>query len=248
MIIMKNNQIYDAKIIDSALLIKDYLIISDLHLGYEYALNRQGFMIPRFQYKKIIKRLNEISDASNATKIIINGDLKHEFGKISKQEWDEVVDFIEFLKKHFDEIILIKGNHDNFTGFIAEKSGLEVYENYSVENYIVMHGDKIPQDFKEIKEDTVIIGHEHPSIGLRSAERVEKVKCFLKGKVNDKKFIVMPSFNFITEGSDCLQEKTISPFLKDVSLGDFEVLAVENFEVMNFGKINNILKIKSRSR
>ncbi len=248
MIIMKNNQIYDAKIIDSALLIKDHLIISDLHLGYEYALNRQGFMIPRFQYKKIIKRLKEILDASNATKIIINGDLKHEFGKISKQEWDEVVDFIEFLKKHFDEIILIKGNHDNFTGFIAEKSGLEVYENYSVENYIVMHGDKKPQNFKEIKEDTVIIGHEHPSIGLRGAERVEKVKCFLKGKVNDKKLIVMPSFNFITEGSDCLQEKTISPFLKKVSLGDFEALAVENFEVMNFGKINNLLKIKNRSR
>lgn len=243
---MKNSKIYDAEIIDLALLINDYLIISDLHLGYEYALNREGFMIPRFQYKKIIEQLKEILNASNATKIIINGDLKHEFGKISKQEWDEVMDFIEFLKKYFNEIILIKGNHDNFTGFIAEKSGLKVYENYSVENYIVMHGDKIPPNFKEIEENTIIIGHEHPSIGLRNGERVEKVKCFLKGNVNDKKFIVMPSFNFITEGSDCLQEKTISPFLKGVSLGDFEVFAVENFEVMNFGKIKNLLKIKNK--
>lgn len=241
---MKANEIYGAEIIDAALLIKDHLIISDIHLGYEYALNREGFMIPRFQYKKIKARLKEIIDASNAGKIIVNGDLKHEFGKISKQEWDEVMDFIKFLKEHFDEIILIKGNHDNFTGFIAEKCGLEVYESYSVENYIVMHGDKIPPDFNEIKGGTVIIGHEHPSIGLRSGERLEKVKCFLKGKVNNNKFIVMPSFNFITEGSDCLQEKTISPFLKDVSLGDFEVFAVENFEVMNFGKIKNLLNIK----
>ena len=73
---------------------------------------------------------------------------------------------------------------------------------------------------------------------------MEKVKCFLKCKVNDKNFIVMPYFNFITEGSDCLQQKTISPFLKDVSLADFEVFAVENFEVMNFGKIKNLLNIK----
>ena len=241
---MKTNEIYGAEIVDSALLIKDCLIISDIHLGYEYALNKEGFMIPRFQYKKIIARLKEIIDASNVSKIIVNGDLKHEFGKISKQEWNEVMDFIKFLKEHFDEIILIKGNHDNFTGFIAEKCGLEVYENYSVENYIIMHGDKIPDDFDKTKENTVIIGHEHPSIGLRSGERVEKVKCFLKGKVNDKKFVVMPSFNFITEGSDCLQQKTISPFLKDVSLADFEVFAVENFEVMNFGKIKNLLNIK----
>ena len=241
---MKTNEIYCAEIVDSALLIKDCLVISDIHLGYEYALNREGFMIPRFQYKKIIDRLKEIIDASNASKIIVNGDLKHEFGKISKQEWNEVIDFIKFLKEHFDEIILIKGNHDNFTGFIAEKCGLEVYENYSVENYIIMHGDKIPDDFDEMEENIVIIGHEHPSIGLRSGERVEKVKCFLKGKVKDKKFIVMPSFNFITEGSDCLQQKTISPFLKDVHLADFEVFAVENFEVMNFGKIKNLLNMK----
>ena len=241
---MKTNEIYDAEIVDSALLIKDCLVISDIHLGYEYALNREGFMIPRFQYKKIIDRLKEIIDASNASKIIVNGDLKHEFGKISKQEWNEVMDFIKFLKEHFDEIILIKGNHDNFTGFIAEKCALEVYENYSVENYIIMHGDKIPDDFDEMEENTVIIGHEHPSIGLRSGERVEKVKCFLKGKVKEKKFVIMPSFNFITEGSDCLQQKTISPFLKDISLGNFEVFAVENFEVMNFGKIKNLLNMK----
>ncbi|OEC84401.1 hypothetical protein [Methanobacterium sp. A39] len=69
---MKTNEIYGAEIVDSALLIKDCLIISDIHLGYEYALNREGFMIPRFQYKKIIARLKEIIGTSNASKIIVN--------------------------------------------------------------------------------------------------------------------------------------------------------------------------------
>ncbi|HML05915.1 MAG TPA: metallophosphoesterase [Methanobacterium sp.] len=241
---MKNNEIYGAEIIDSALQIMDYLIISDLHLGYEYALNNEGLMIPRFQYKKIINRLEKIINESNASKIIINGDLKHEFSKITRQEWNEVIDFIGFLKNYFEEIILIKGNHDNFTGFIAQKSDLNVYESYSVENFLVLHGDKIPENFDYTKEDTVIIGHEHPSIGLRSGERVEKVKCYLKGKLKNKKIIIMPSFNFITEGSDVLQQRTISPFLKGVSLDDFEVYGVENFEVLNFGKLENLLQFK----
>ncbi|MDI6724951.1 MAG: metallophosphoesterase [Methanobacterium sp.] len=241
---MENEAIYGAKIIDSALLIDDYLIISDLHLGYEGALNAQGFMIPRLQYKKILKRLKEILSRTDAKKIIVNGDLKHEFGKISKQEFKEIEDFITFLKEEFDEIILIKGNHDNFTRFIAENKGLHVYDNYSVENFLVLHGDKIPEN--QIKEDNIIIGHEHPSIGLRSGERVEKIKCFLKGNWNNKNMIVMPSFNFISEGSDILREKSISPFLKGISLDEFEVFGIENFEVLPFGQLNNILKVKNK--
>lgn len=241
---MENEAIYGAKIIDSALLIEDYLIISDLHLGYEGALNAQGFMIPRIQYKKILKRLKEILSRTDAKKIIVNGDLKHEFGKISKQEFKEIEDFINFLKEEFNEIILIKGNHDNFTRFIAENKGLQVYDNYSVENFLVLHGDKIPEN--QIKEDNIIIGHEHPSIGLRSGERVEKIKCFLKGNWNNKNIIIMPSFNFISEGSDILREKSISPFLKGISLDEFEVFGIENFEVLPFGQLNNILKVKNK--
>ncbi len=240
---MKENEIYGAHILDAALQIKDYLIISDLHLGYEYALNAEGFMIPRFQYKKIINRLEEIIKLSNCSKIVVNGDLKHEFARITSQEWREVMNFIEFLQENFKEVVLIKGNHDNFTTFMAEKNNLDVHQHYSIENYLILHGDRIPEDFNSMKEDTVIIGHEHPSIGLRSGERVEKLKCFLKGRVKGKNFIVMPSFNFITEGSDILQQKNISPFLKDVSLRDFELLGVEDFEVLNFGKLENLWKL-----
>lgn len=236
---MNNDEIYKAKIIDVALQIGEYLVISDLHLGYESSLNAAGLMIPRFQYKKILQRLKEISSKTEARKIIVNGDLKHEFSKISKQEYREIEDFIDFLKNEFKEVILIKGNHDNFTPFIAENKGLNVYDHYSLEKFLVLHGDKIPEN--EIEEDTIIIGHEHPSIGLRSGERVEKIKCYLKGKWNSKNIIVMPSFNFISEGSDILQSKSISPFLKEVSLHDFEVFGIENFEILHFGKLKDIL-------
>jgi len=240
---MKNN-IYSAKIIDLALLIEDNLIISDLHLGYEQTLNTEGLMVPKFQYEKILTRLKEIFnrlDLENVNTIIINGDLKHEFAKISKQEWREVINFLEFLKKNFEEIILIKGNHDNFTQFIAKKCELEVYETYTIGNYVLVHGHKLPSNIEELNDSTIIIGHEHPCIGLRSGERVEKIKCFLKGEWEGIKLIVMPSFNFITEGSDILHEKLLSPFLDSNSILEFEVFAVENFEIFHFNKIKDIL-------
>ncbi|BDZ71154.1 metallophosphoesterase [Methanobacterium petrolearium] len=241
---MNYTNIYGAKILDLALEVEDYLVISDLHLGYEEALNYQGIMVPKFQYPKILKRTEDIHLRSDCSRIIINGDLKHEFGKISRQEWKETIKFIDYLKERFQEIILIKGNHDPLTPIIAEKTGLDVHPQFSTGNFMVMHGDKIPKKSDEIEEQTIVIGHEHPSVGIRSGERMEKVKCFLAGDFRDKKMIVMPSFNFITEGSDVLHEKPLSPFLKESNHGDLDVFGVENFETFYFGKINHLLRVQ----
>lgn len=239
---MESNKLYGAEIIDLALKIDKYLIISDLHLGYEQALNADGIMVPKFQYPLIVSRLKRIQQKSSTHHIIINGDLKHEFGHISRQEWRETLNFIEFLKDNFKEIILVKGNHDNFTPYIAQKTDLELVEEVNIGEFLLTHGDKIPSPLPP--EKTIIIGHEHPSLGLRSGERVEKIKCYLKGKYKEWKLLVMPSFNFISEGSDILQSRPLSPFLKNTSLMDMDVVGVENFELFLFGKVENILSIK----
>lgn len=233
-------EINDAFIVDLALKIDDFLVISDLHLGYEQSLNAEGIMIPRFQYPLIIKRLQEIQGKSSCDNIIVNGDLKHEFGQISRQEWDETMEFLEYLKENFEEIILIKGNHDNFTKFIARKTNLEVEGSFQVGESLVLHGDKVLPELKEYEVKNLIIGHEHPCIGLKNGERLEKIKCYLSGSYENWNLIVMPSFNFVTEGSDILQEKPLSPYLKNINNEDFEVFAVENFEVFPFGKIKDI--------
>jgi uncharacterized protein len=243
---MEEKIIYNAEIADLGLFIDDTLIISDLHIGYEQSLNREGIMVPKFQYKLILERINEILTRYNVTRVVVNGDLKHEFGRITRQEWLEAKNFIEFLQENFNEVILIKGNHDNFTKFIAEKSDLAVYETYSLGDYIIMHGDKIPDDIMAKENSNIIIGHEHPCIGIRNGERLEKIKCFLKGTYKEKNLIVMPSFNFVTEGSDILHEKPLSPFLKNRSTEKFEVYGVENFEVLYFGKIKDILSVTDK--
>ena len=232
------------KIVDLGLLIKDkrILIFSDFHIGYEEALNKQGILVPRFQFKDVIKRLGKIFSELKKTKlekIIINGDLKHEFGRISEQEWRETLRLLDFLTNFCNEIILVKGNHDTIIGPIAEKKKVKIVEHFLVGNTLIIHGNKIPEKGLLKKAKTIVIGHEHPAISLREDIRIEKFKCFLKGKYKRKKLIIMPSFCLATEGTDVLKEKLISPFL-DHDLRNFEVFVVAD-KVYDFGKVKNLL-------
>src|SRR3989344_5592758 len=91
---------------DLALVLKkeNILIIADSHIGYEEALNKQGILIPRLQFKETMKRLENIIGTRTFSKIIINGDIKHEFGVISDQEWRHTLRLLDYLKKHCDEV------------------------------------------------------------------------------------------------------------------------------------------------
>ncbi len=216
------------------------LVFADLHLGFEEYLNKQGILVPRFQYSDIIQHLEKILKKTRPETIVINGDLKHEFGSISRQEWNEVLNFLDFLKDY--EIKLVKGNHDNILGPIADKKNVDVVPNYAVGSIYITHGNEIPDDKKFKESKIIIIAHDHVALGLRDETRTEKVKCFLLGKFRNKKLIAIPSLNFITEGVDVLQQKLLSPFMQQ-DLGDFRVFVVEKNEVMDFGRLDKLLTI-----
>ncbi|RAP52755.1 MAG: phosphoesterase [Methanosphaera sp. rholeuAM270] len=236
-----NSSIYGTEIIGNSLKIGDTLVISDLHFGYESSLNSEGLMIPYFQFDELLESLDEIQKRAHAKRIILNGDIKHNFAGISSQEWKEVLSFIDYLSDIFTEIRVVKGNHDNFTQYILNKRDLMMEEYIIVDNYLIVHGHRIPDEIPSIV-DTIIIGHEHPCIGVRNGERIEKVKAFLKGKWKTYNLVVLPSFTTVTHGSDVLHEKTISPFVDDVS--DFEVIAVEGYNVYDFGMVKDILAVE----
>jgi len=225
------------EIIDLALYLKKekILIISDLHLGYEEALNKQGILVPRFQFEEIIEKLKLILKKVNPKLIIINGDLKHEFGKISSSEWKQVTELLDFFKDK--QIILIKGNHDKILGPIAEKKNVKLLDKYETGEITIIHGDKIPEETKK----TIIIGHEHPAISFPNRPD-QKYKCFLKGKFQRKTLIVMPSFYLVSQGMDITKSKTLSPFLKK-NLNNFEIYIVED-KVYKFGKLKDIKKLE----
>jgi putative SbcD/Mre11-related phosphoesterase len=226
------------EILDLSLYIKDQdiLVISDFHIGFEEALNKQGILIPRFQFDEILDRLKKILKGLKLEKIIIVGDLKHEFGTISETEWRNTLQLLDFLTGFCKDVILIKGNHDTILGPIAAKRNIKVKKTLRVGDFFFCHGDVIPKNISDSK--VIIIGHEHPAVGLKKDSRIEMFKCFLKGSWHGKTLIVMPSFKLLREGNDVLNEDILSPFLQQ-DLSNFSVFIVSD-EVYDFGKLKNL--------
>ena len=218
---------------------KKILIIADLHLGYEEALNEQGIMIPRQMFKQIKKELQDLLKL-NPKIIIINGDLKHEFGQISRQEWSEATGILDLLLKKC-KVILIKGNHDTILGPIAKKKNLDIVDFYCFDDICVLHGHKVLLDKKIYDSKILVIGHQHPAVSIREGIKSEKYKCFLVGKWKRKNLVVMPSFFTIFEGSDIRNEKLMSPYLDERKIGNFEIFILgENDKIYKFGKLKHI--------
>lgn len=213
------------------------LVIADLHIGYEQYLTEQGILLPRKQFEVMKKELSFLLNFLQPKKVIINGDLKHEFGEISKQEWQEALAILDLLLAKA-KVVLIKGNHDTILEPIARKKGVRIVDYYCINNGEVcfMHGHKIFE--KPMKKAKLLVfAHTHPAITLREGIKVEKYKCWLVGKWKRKRVIVMPSFIFYVEGSDVLSHYFEQPFLKH--LDNFEVLVIGD-KVYKFGKIKDL--------
>jgi hypothetical protein len=231
----------DIELIDLAVYVNKTLIVTDFHIGYEESLNKQGLMVPRFQFDEIMKRLEKIFSRLKGKKIeriVVNGDLKHEFSTISDQEWRHTLKLLDFFEKHCNEIILIKGNHDTILGPIAKKRNIRVMDHFIINNILIIHGDVIPSKtlLKGVK--TIIIGHEHPAVSVREGPRAELFKAFLVGKWKKYNLVVQPSFNLVTEGTDVLKEEVLSPFLKG-NLRNLNAIIVGD-KLYNFGKIKDL--------
>ncbi|MFZ8830137.1 MAG: metallophosphoesterase [Candidatus Aenigmatarchaeota archaeon] len=224
----------------------DLVVISDLQLGEElYLAEEKGIFVPQVQLKEIKKELNDIFKKVKAKRILINGDLKHEFGEASRQEWREVIDFVEFLRKKVNEIIVVRGNHDNYLLNIASKINLQVFDPFYLEKgYLFTHGHKkisYPRNFH-----TLIIGHEEPAIILKEGFDRIKLPALLYGKMkNGKRIICLPAFSSLSSGTEVNvvdKEDLLSPILKeDVEIDDLEVIGIDK-EVgsLKFGKIKDI--------
>ena len=83
--------------VDVGLVFGKTLVIADLHIGYEEALNKQGVLVPRRQFELTVERLKKLLEKTKPTRIIVLGDLKHEFGTISRQEWRESLRVLDML-------------------------------------------------------------------------------------------------------------------------------------------------------
>ncbi|MFB6204703.1 MAG: metallophosphoesterase [Candidatus Nanohaloarchaea archaeon] len=220
----------------------EMIVIADLHLGLEASMTSMGSYVPEFQLDDLREELEDARRETEASRLLVNGDLKNEF-RTSYAERSEVQEFLQFAKETFDEVILVKGNHDTMIEETVDREGLELQENYSEDGVTFAHGhEKVGNGY-----DTLVIGHEHPALKLEDEIGVsEKVDCFLYGEMRDgSNIIVMPSYAQVSEGSqvnEMPQKELLSPVLREqVDIDELEAVAVSReaglFEFPEIGRI-----------
>ncbi len=207
------------------------LVVADLHLGYEDALRERGIELPYEQYPWIKREILRYIREKDPETVVLNGDIKHEFGGALSQEWREVLDLIRTLRNEDVRIEVIRGNHDNYLIPILLREGIEIRDPYLIlDNVMYFHGHKelltIPEGV-----DLIVMGHEHPAISLRDdLGGGHKFKVFLKGQYMGVEILVLPAISPLAPGTDLLKVGStglLSPLLRRVDLDGFIVYIVD---------------------
>ncbi|MCD6530269.1 metallophosphoesterase [Candidatus Bathyarchaeota archaeon] len=152
------------------LLTKGYdrvIVISDLHLGWEITLNREGFHFPT-QMKRLLKKTLTLIKIAKPDRVIILGDLKHTVSGVEVEEWRDIPEFLEALKKRVSDVTVVPGNHDGNLSLLlpdgvsqASATGITLWGEVGL-----FHGHSWP-DPKLLGCKHLVMGHIHPIISFR---------------------------------------------------------------------------------
>ena len=212
----------------------DALVYADLHLGIEGTLLEEGISIPRRVSQATIDMVLRGIDDYNASTIILNGDVKHGFGLLNTSEWMTLKILFEELSGRGLNVIIVRGNHDNYLGILADKYGFKFVERIDEGIYSILHGH-ISYSWDELN-NVVIIGHEHPSITLRDEVGIKyKFKSFLWGEYRGHKLLILPSVGELATGSTIniySGDELLSPLVKGIDLSSFKPYAIIPGEIV----------------
>ncbi len=224
------------------------LVVVDLHIGYEEVLLESGIHLPRSQYGRIKLSIVEALERFDPDSLVLLGDVKHEFGGATRQEWVEVLDLIRSLKSTVD-IQVVRGNHDNYLIPILRREGIPLLDpGLSVGRYYLVHGHKPLEGLPEGAE-FLVMGHEHPAVGLRDELGVKrKFKCALLGSLDDLSVLVLPAMSPLAPGTDVLatpRRDLLSPILSRLDVGQFEVVVTdEEAGTMRMGTVAQLRRVQ----
>src|SRR3989344_3072151 len=126
---------------------KNTIVVGDLHLGYEEALNKAGIFVSRKMFVEMIEYFDKFFDrVGKVEEIVLLGDVKHDFGSILRQEWEDTLNLVKYFKQKSKKVIIIKGNHDKIVEPLAKKGDVKVVDYYIDGETCFIHGER---DFEE---------------------------------------------------------------------------------------------------
>jgi len=224
----------------------DALIIADMHLGFEEAMAIKGIYVPQMQFKEIAEKVSNIISMIKPSWIIINGDIKHEFTKLLKQERNEISALISLLRsKNVKHITVVRGNHDTFVSPLLFRLSVGYVDTLVLDDIVITHGH-IDMDPKKLGGELIIIGHEHPAIVLRDElDIAHKFPCVAVGKLKTgHEIVIMPHLSIYASGNVLTldRESYLSPIVKKYCLIEELVpyIVDENLGLLELPKLGTL--------
>lgn len=215
-------------------------VIGDLHLGYECALEDEGLFIPRMNEVSIKESLNRILDAYEPARVVLLGDIKHDFRRSSYSARDEVRDVVRLISDAA-ECVAIRGNHDNYLQNILSDVGIIALDHVNIGGYRLEHGHV------DSGVRPVIIGHEHPSVKIPGElSGGMKLQCYVVAR--GEGVVVIPPFSPFASGNDLNpgRDAVMAPALRSCDISKAEIYAVSDMGLMQLGRLDDVSMLSLR--
>ena len=213
------------------------VVLGDLHLGYERALEQEGMYLPRINTESIREALNDIISRYEPRRIVLLGDIKHDFKRAGFEEKREVRKIFTLLAEAA-EVVAVKGNHDNYLQNIVADLGFLVVDYIDIMGYRLEHGHV------DTGKRPVIIGHEHPSVRIPGTVGGGlTIQCFVHTE-NDG-VIVLPPFSPFASGNDLVLDKdcVMAQALKDSDYANARIYGVTDMGLLDLGTLSDVSDI-----
>lgn len=177
------------------------IVATDLHLGIEDQYEREGIHIPKTFLNDIINSIIYPARYVGAKKVILLGDVKHEFGRPEEAEWYASKKLIKEIQKSIGKVEIVRGNHDNYIISILKELSVPLHQpSMKVGEFLLTHGH---QDITGELGRKIIIGHEHPSVSIKDDLGIRhRYKAFISTRIGRREIFIMPSASLITIGTD----------------------------------------------
>lgn len=184
-----------------------FLVIADLHIGFEEKYKSSGINIES-NVQKMAAELEEIIDQNNISNLVIAGDVKSGIDRILQSEWENVPKFLSRLARRC-RVTIVPGNHDGgLQNLVPDSVEIADINGILIGDSLVIHGHTRPlSKFSDCAR--ILMGHIHPIYQKRGSPlsgmpvwafvRISRKSLFPE-KISDGddsmvEVIVIPSFN-----------------------------------------------------
>lgn len=239
----------------AAAVIGKHVVVSDLHLGIEFAAREKKIMLP-LQHKRLARELNALLSEFGANEIVVLGDFKHDVFGFEEREKRLVGEFLDSLD--CSSVVVIKGNHDSQLesysfGKLAVEPPQGIVLREGEKKIGLCHGHAWPSP-EVLAADVLCFGHQHPAIRFREKKSSWSQRAWIVGEMKaSKKFgtrkqrvVWFPAFNSIVGSASVNSgERLLGPFFAN-NLFDLNKATAFSLSGLRLGKIKSLRKFGVR--